>query len=358
MKLINGYKKTYNLCTLFYRTYKQDDYKTALHTIGKEVKLMTTGAHESAMVTSVSIQSEMRTSEHNESGMMTYKADESVTVTTVANESGMMTTDANESGMMTYDAYESGVTGNNTRDTTKLSVPRNWTVDMYTQLSISVFGIIGNMFSLPVLYRKNLQKLPCILYLKVLTWADVFYLIAVNFAGIAPLTNYLTTLDTLTCKAGHGIINTAMLLPKYTVMGISMERFIAICFPLKGRHLLQSKYSKIYLLFVMIMLSISSVIATIGGNIIPQENLNKGFRDKICVLQFDTYPILSIVFYTTIPLHNLIPGLVILMCNVSMLVKITYSKVVRKNLTTSNSVTQKKVWTQIIILCLYSGANF
>ena len=121
-------------------------------------------------------------------------------------------------------------------------------------------------------------------------------------------------------------------------MVISFERFIVVLFPLRGRFLLKKRYARVYVVSALVFLLImwAPVIATVE---ISQED---DHHTSTCFMQ-DMWPVLYKIVKGTAAFNNVFPGLVILICNVSMFVKLAYSRVIRKRLTGNNQQSQQKV---------------
>ncbi|ESN92976.1 hypothetical protein HELRODRAFT_69644 [Helobdella robusta] len=113
----------------------------------------------------------------------------------------------------------------------------------YVYPIIFIFGVLGNILSLSVLLRKNMRKKSMSSYLSVLSMFDTLSLTCWCLIPYIEYGNKFRLIDwsILTCK-GSWFVNYAVGdLSVWLVVAVTVERFIAVCYPLKAAFMCRKK---------------------------------------------------------------------------------------------------------------------
>lgn len=119
----------------------------------------------------------------------------------------------------------------------------------YTPL-IMVAGSIGNIFSVVVFFRTKLRKLSSSHYLAALGISDTVFLL-MNFIPWFPMGAELQTID-IVCKLTTFLSGVSSVLSAWFVVAFTIERFIAVLYPLKRQTMCTVRRAKIVIIGLLI----------------------------------------------------------------------------------------------------------
>ena len=179
---------------------------------------------------------------------------------------------------------------------------------------IVVLGILGNSVSFFIMNKKKMKQLPSSLYLRVLTFTDI-WVIALGLVA-RHWTRAITGIESLMqhvwwCRVWYLVVPSLVLYSNYTLMAVSVERCIAIAMPLKAMTISNKKYAKIYLVVSFILIFAYYSYGLYFYEIVPGERegcITVAYKNEIFIV--DVRPWFEFL------ISSLIPGGVILICNV------------------------------------------
>lgn len=119
----------------------------------------------------------------------------------------------------------------------------------YTPLII-VTGSIGNIFSVVVFFRTKLRKLSSSYYLAALGISDTVFLL-MNFIPWFPMGAELQSIDTV-CKLTTFLSGVSSVLSAWFVVAFTIERFIAVLYPLKRQTMCTVRRAKIVIIGLLL----------------------------------------------------------------------------------------------------------
>lgn len=176
-------------------------------------------------------------------------------------------------------------------------------------------GTIGNALSFIVLSKKRMRMLPSSLYLRVVTFTDLWVILLGQVAR--HWTRAVSGVDSATqdvwyCRVWYLFVPTLTLYSNYTLMAVTVERAIAIAFPFKAMTLLQNKlYGKIYLVASLILIA---VYYCYGFYFYEITKTNRGV-DCIVIEDKNSVFVATVRPWFEFTISSLIPGGVILIGN-------------------------------------------
>lgn len=185
-------------------------------------------------------------------------------------------------------------------------------------LTICGGGLFGNTISLILLNRKSIKQLPCRLILIVLTCNDSLYLLVAY-----PVLWQVVTYYTWICIADMYAFIFTVYYSKFLIMGISLERFIVICFPMKAKTFINRKIEMMYCI-----ISLLAIVA--GWSYGPHFQEAVPFQTKYgisyqCALTTPGVSYLSSVGVWLQLCFTLIPTVVAIVCTITMIVALVRS---------------------------------
>ena len=193
---------------------------------------------------------------------------------------------------------------------------------LFTSVVFVIMGIIGNFINIVVM-SQYLRKYSSSVYIFVLAISDSAYLIS-TFLGalLKPIKCYYfneTRIDFVShnnfaCQLFQYLMD---LFSDYSCMIIlcfSIERFIAVCKPIKVKVICSIKIVK--LLCILLLLVISASIA-------PHNFMMLGSYYHSCVIDLDSEKTFSVIYIVESTVFKILPVFVIAICNVLIIYQMT-----------------------------------
>lgn len=155
---------------------------------------------------------------------------------------------------------------------------------------ISVIGVIGNVWSFKVFVFTSFNKHPSSIYLAMLGVSDTCFLIALIFGWIGTIHDSTVNTGVL-CLVSVYIAYVSSFLSVWYVVLIMVDRFIVVCFPLRGYRLCSKRRSLIAgtvvtvfgILFYSHSFFTVQVVPTPGG---VSCQLNNDYRHLVTVITY------------------------------------------------------------------------
>lgn len=189
-------------------------------------------------------------------------------------------------------------------------------------IPFSILGILGNIISIHVWTRKRMNwgmsSTSC--YLVALACSDMIYLLVINILVLLPkwmkfdnngdLVPVFTNLDQMS-SIGQPLINVFSNISIYLVVAFTMERFIAVTFPMKGMVLCTPKRAK----YIISGIVVTVTLLHIPDFLAMMPNMDKfhessfyqiGYNWGVVVLLFAVVPILLLSIFNTMLIRSVI----------------------------------------------------
>lgn len=181
---------------------------------------------------------------------------------------------------------------------------------------ISVFGLIGNILALMVMLLPHNRKLSCCVYLAGLAICDNIALIAAFFLW------YLTAVvegndrSDIECKVIALFFQSGATGSTFIIVAVTLDRFLATCFPIKSMGLRTWRKALIALAIVLVMAFIFNIPFMLMAKFVDEHTtLCTGFSKRNDVAT-EFYAIANIFFF------SLLPFFLILAMNIAIVRKI------------------------------------
>ena len=225
---------------------------------------------------------------------------------------------------------------------------------LYVSPILLVVGLFGNVLSLLVLRCTRMSRSRCSLLLSTLAVVDVLVL----YTGL--LRQWLIqlvqvdirTLSDAGCKIHIFLTYYSSHLSSWTLLLVAVERMVSVCAPLQAQKWCSRRKMVIYWTLITVALAmLDSILLWIMGLIDYTYILNSGnktitecaFKEEYQHLNYDVF------YWIDFILLCLIPLIVILTCNTTIIVKVTC---LRKKVNNHSSVSSRKVSSTTIMLTL------
>ena len=210
---------------------------------------------------------------------------------------------------------------------------------------VSYFGILGNILTLYILSRPTLRHTATSVFLRYLAVGDLLRLITTSVLNDYRLINLhlrITDIDVF-CKLQKfstfffGRMSSCSLIP------ISLERFTAVYFPFKVKAMFSKKVAFIIVGGITVFLALLNSYAFFAYGVIQRKS------GKFCDISNEAFLVFRDRFHTIIEFcfYFLFPFLVLVICNVAIILKISKQKLMRSKVT---STANKKVSSLTIML--------
>ncbi|XP_064609470.1 neuromedin-U receptor 2-like [Liolophura sinensis] len=206
-----------------------------------------------------------------------------------------------------------------------------------------LLGTFGNSVSIAVLCRNSLWKISSSPYLVVLGVADLFVL----WTGLLrQWLRFLVNIDIrdfspVICKLQIFGMYTVSDFSAWTLVAVTVERFIFVCFPFKAKSVCTRRRTTFTLVLILIALALLNSHFLYGyGSVYEEPSVNDGDSPALipyCGHINDDYSLFfdQIWPWIDISVFSLVPFSIIAICNISIITKIARSRF--RNKVTANS---------------------
>ena len=186
---------------------------------------------------------------------------------------------------------------------------------LFTSVAFVIMGIIGNFINIIVM-SQYLRKYSSSVYIFILAISDSAYLISTFLGGLLkPLKCYYfkeTRIDfvnhnNFACQLFQYLMDLFSDYSSMIILCFSIERFIAVCKPIKVKVICRIKIVK--LLCILLLLVISASVA-------PHHFMMVGSYYHSCVIDVDSETTYSNVYIIESTIYKIVQVFVIAICNV------------------------------------------
>ncbi|XP_013417727.1 growth hormone secretagogue receptor type 1-like [Lingula anatina] len=198
-----------------------------------------------------------------------------------------------------------------------------------------IFGTLGNALSVCVLSTKKLRNLTTSLFLIVLAIVDT----TVLFTGllrywIRHLSNVdIRHLSAVGCKVHVFLVYTSLDVSVWLLMAVTVERFLAVCFPFRVKQLCTIDVAKVTIVTIVAVLSLVNChfFWTMGD--VEYVIGNKTYTQRCTYADVKYYAFMTKIWpWIDFCIFSLIPLTLMLLCNISITVGLGRSYYRRKHL--------------------------
>ncbi|CAF3072450.1 unnamed protein product [Rotaria socialis] len=182
---------------------------------------------------------------------------------------------------------------------------------------VSIIGIIGNAGTIIVLNQKTMRQWRSSILLTALAAVDLLYLSIIFLSIIDTLTNQAVGLhrSILLCQATVYITHVCSFLSAACTLSFTLQRFIAVHFPLHANAIISNRSS------IITILSLVFISSSFYAFSFFVTNISQGqCRED------ESYPVLFPLLIVDICLTFVIPFIFILLCNVAIVYKLQSRK--------------------------------
>ncbi|XP_054268779.1 QRFP-like peptide receptor [Macrosteles quadrilineatus] len=193
------------------------------------------------------------------------------------------------------------------------SEPRSWNCFYWSELlpPLAVYtlslllGVTGNILIVFTTCRYRRMKSPTNVFLASLATADLLLIIICIPVKLAKLFSYTWTMGFFLCKMVHYLQTVVAVCSVLTLMAISIERYYAICHPMKAKYICTISQAK----KIIITIWITSFLLALP-NLVVQVHLEVGFKLKAfyCSLNYDDRPQLQLYVMYMLILVFIVPS--------------------------------------------------
>ncbi|CAJ1073391.1 B1 bradykinin receptor [Xyrichtys novacula] len=148
--------------------------------------------------------------------------------------------------------------------------------------TLSVLGLLFNSFVLGVFFIHKDRLTVAEIYLSNLALADLILLCGLPFWGISILNNYNWPYGDFLCKMVNSIIIINFYTSIYTLVMISVDRYLAIVKTMKARWLRRTLYAKVICCVLWLFSLLLSTPAMVHRKVIVYEE----YKTTACVLDY------------------------------------------------------------------------
>ncbi|XP_058065813.1 growth hormone secretagogue receptor type 1-like [Anopheles bellator] len=176
-------------------------------------------------------------------------------------------------------------------------------INFYYVPALVLFGSIGNILSVLVFFKTKLRKLSSSYYLAALGLSDTFYLIC-QFVAWLNLVDLKIYIQEICCRFFTFSSTLCCFLSVWFVVAFTVERFIAVLYPLKRQTMCTVKRAKI----VIVALTMGGVFISLPIFFFASPQFSVSMNDTICdiVLEYKdqaaVFNVLDFILVFVVPL--------------------------------------------------------
>uniref|UniRef100_A0A182N1U9 G-protein coupled receptors family 1 profile domain-containing protein n=1 Tax=Anopheles dirus TaxID=7168 RepID=A0A182N1U9_9DIPT len=150
-------------------------------------------------------------------------------------------------------------------------------INFYYVPALVLFGSIGNVLSVLVFFKTKLRKLSSSYYLAALGLSDTFYLIG-QFVAWLNLVDLKIYIQEICCRFFTFSSSLCCFLSVWFVVAFTVERFIAVLYPLKRQTMCTVRRAKI----VILALTIGGIFISLPIFFFASPQFSVSMNDTIC----------------------------------------------------------------------------
>lgn len=230
---------------------------------------------------------------------------------------------------------------NNTFDTILLNKYQSYVVNcqLYYIPGLVIFGVLGNILSVCVFFNTKLKKLSSSYYLSSLAISDTVFLIMVFIAWLVLIEINWFIMEWV-CKLTMYLIYVSSFLSVWLIMVFTIERFVAVRYPLLRQSLCTISRAK----FIIVVLTIISLLSYSPCLILTRVMYHEEINKTVCTVDPEWHNVNKIFNMIDAVLTIVIPVLTISILNALIGRSIWKLSNIRKKLTEreTNNATQRK----------------
>ena len=202
---------------------------------------------------------------------------------------------------------------------------------VYVSPVLLVLGTFGNIFSFIILAR-NMLKVSTYSYLAVLAIMDVLVLyVGLLRMWIAQFTDDIQNMTNWLCKGVNYLGYVSSDSSVWLIIAVTIERFIAVCFPLKAPQMCNVRRARMVILLVIV------IICLVNGHIIWTVELkylrNNASFISLCEPSEDhTFLVKSIWPWVDAAIYSFVPFVIITLLNVLIIRQVLAARQQRNQL--------------------------
>ena len=211
---------------------------------------------------------------------------------------------------------------------------------------ILIVGTIGNILSFLVFNKKSMKQSVTSVYFRMLAISDTMVLYSGAGVGVVLTTSGvdLRTVSHSTCKFFVALVKTLCYHSCWTLVLISIDRFIGIYFPHKYRQLCTKRRAVIALIILVFIMA--SFVGGFWGSALMVTN-------DVCGVGMHHLPFFNDVYqWLDLCVLNLLPTVILVSINISIIYKISHSEFGSKEDSNSTNTTAKKQSYSLTLILL------
>ncbi len=222
----------------------------------------------------------------------------------------------------------------------------------YSVLIISIFGVFGNIFCLTIMSRLPFSEMVHSIMCASLAFVDlVFMIFQLNISVIRIITGkHLAHINSPLCKFGINFSFLCMHLDAWILVGLSLQRIVAVFRPLHAAQIITKFKIKLLLALTSIFFILFNGESSVRYDFVTNRHGNTSINTCEPVYFYGLpRKVLVIKDQVSSLLASFIPLIIITMCNVALLIKLARQKQNQNELGVIRNDTEKIRTNRMII---------
>ncbi|UJR22052.1 hypothetical protein I4U23_025120 [Adineta vaga] len=207
--------------------------------------------------------------------------------------------------------------------------------------SFLIFGLLGNVLSATVMFRRARRGLSSYFYLGLLAIIDIFVLYSGCLLFLLEITfNYQPQLySTINCRIGFYIQHFFTYISAWLIVAVTLERFLVVRFPIQSIRMCRLRVAYTISIVLMIFFSIYTSHCFLTMDIV-RVNLktNQGYHPNYNICDLVKHR--DILSFIDLCLYSVLPSLLIIIFNILIILTMFYALKQRRNYLQASSCIQ------------------
>ncbi len=174
--------------------------------------------------------------------------------------------------------------------------------------SIVFLGTIGNLLSFLVMMSRSNRKISCSWYMAILALTDTMLLI--TYLSVWLKVVFLNSLYEMSCRITTIFFNWSSNSSISIIIGLTFDRYLAICFPFKFKNVRTPKYAKRVIIGLLTFCLLMNI---------PHIFTSRRMSPKTCASFASKSPYTKIYYFIHMTIFSIIPYIMIFTMNISII---------------------------------------
>ncbi len=231
----------------------------------------------------------------------------------------------------------------------------------YATIIVSIPGGIGNAICLSVMLKAPFKEMPHSIMCAALAFVDLAYLLlSFSVSLVLIMTGEpIGLINGFLCKLSMSFLYLCTHLDAFIIVGLSLERVVAIFWALQAKQILTKRRIKLFLVIIFTFFILFDGETSVRYDLVEMER-SGGFMNDCAPAYFYGVPrkLLEMKDQMSFLLGSTIPLIIIITSNVAILIKLAHRRKQQTQLGVNNDTSDKTRTTKMLIAVMLAFILF